>query len=98
MALDLQQERQQAHALIDLLPPAKLGAVRNLLEVMIEEEDDDEDGEELTEEDRAAIQAGLASLDKHGGVSMEEVLSDFGLTMADLEKMAAEPDTGRSLS
>lgn len=98
MALDLQQERQQAHALIDLLPPAKLGAVRNLLEVMIEEEDDDEDGEELTEEDRAAIQAGLASLDKHGGVSMEEVLSDFGLTMADFEKMAAEPDTGRSLS
>jgi hypothetical protein len=97
MALDLQQERQQAHALIDLLPPAKLGAVRNLLEAMIEEEDD-EDDEELTEEDRAAIQAGLASLDKHGGVSMEEVLSDFGLTMDDFEKMAAEPDTGRSLS
>jgi hypothetical protein len=31
MSLDLEQERQQAHALIDLLPPAKLGAVRNLL-------------------------------------------------------------------
>lgn len=99
MALDLQRERQQAHALLDLLPPAKLGAVRNLLEVMIEEGDDDrEDGEELTEQDRAAIQAGLASLDKHGGVSMEEVLADFGLTMADFEKMAAEPDTGRPLS
>jgi hypothetical protein len=98
MALDLQRERQQAHALIDLLPPAKLGAVRNLLEVMIEEEDDDEDGEELIDEDRAAIQAGLASLDKHGGVSMEEVLADFGLTMADFEKMAAESDTGRSLT
>jgi hypothetical protein len=97
MALDLQQERQQAHALIDLLPPAKLGAVRNLLEVMINEKED-EDDEELTGEDRAAIQAGLASLDKHSGVSMEEVLADFGLTMADFEKMAAEPDTGRSLS
>ena len=98
MALDLQQERQQAHALIDLLPPAKLGAVRNLLEVMIEEKDDEEDGEELTEEDRAAIQIGLASLEQNGGVPMEDVLADFGLTMADFEKMAAEPDTGRSLS
>ena len=39
MALDLQQERQQAHALIDLLPPAKLGAVRNLLEVFLDEDE-----------------------------------------------------------
>jgi hypothetical protein len=93
MALDLQQERQQAHALIDLLPPAKLGAIRNLLEVMIDEED-----EELTEQDHAAIQAGLDSLDKAGGVPMEEVLADFGLTMADFEKMATESDTGHSLS
>ena len=85
MALDLQQERQQAHALLDLLPPAKLGAVRSLLEVMI----DDQDDEELTEEDRAAIQAGLDSLDKHGAIPMEDVLADFGLTMADFEAMAA---------
>lgn len=83
MALDLQQERQQAHALLDLLPPAKLGAVRSLLEVMIDEDDD----EELTAEDRAAIQAGLDSLDKHGPVPMEDVLADFGLTMADFEKL-----------
>lgn len=89
MALDLQQERQQAHALLDLLPPAKLGAVRSLLEVMLDEDDGEE---ELTEEDRAAIQAGLDSLEKHGTVSMEEVLADFGLTMADFEKMAHEPD------
>ncbi len=42
MNLDLQQERQQAHALLDLLPPAKLGAVRTLLEVMVDEEDEEE--------------------------------------------------------
>ena len=65
---------------------------------MIEEKNDEEDGEELTEEDRAAIQIGLASLEQNGGVPMEDVLADFGLTMADFEKMAAEPDTGRSLS
>jgi hypothetical protein len=85
MILDLQQERQQAHALLDLLPPAKLGAVRSLLEVMVD------DGE-LTAVDRAAIQAGLDSLDKNGGVPMEDVLADFGLTMADFEKMANAPD------
>ena len=51
MNLDLQQQRQQAHALLDLLPPAKLGAVRTLLAVMI----DDEEDEELTEEDRRAL-------------------------------------------
>jgi hypothetical protein len=90
MALDLQKERRQAHALLDRLPPAKLGAVRTLLEVMI---DDDED--ELSEEDRAAIQAGLDSLDKNGGVPMEEVLADFGLTIADFEKMADAPDDER---
>ena len=92
MALDLQQERQQAHALLDLLPPAKLGAVRSLLEVMTDEDDE----EELTAEDRAAIQAGLDSLEKHGPVPMEDVLSDFGLTMADFEKMAATPDAKHS--
>ena len=32
MALDRQQELKQAHALLDKLPPAKLGAVRSLLE------------------------------------------------------------------
>jgi|GEM_PF-5084906 len=54
--------------------------------------DDDEDDEELTEEDRRAIQIGLDSLEKHGTVSMEAVLADFGLTMADFEKLALKPD------
>lgn len=92
MAFDLQQERQQAHALLDLLPPAKLGAVRSLLEVMINGDDD----EALTEEDRAAIQTGLDSLEKHGSISMEDVLADFGLTMADFEKLPACTGTKRS--
>jgi hypothetical protein len=88
MEPNLNQEREQAHALLDLLPPAKLGAVRSLLEVMVDEDDDGE----LTEEDRAAIQAGLDSLDKNGGIPMEEILADFGLSVADFEKMAAVPD------
>ena len=90
MSLNLQQEREQVHAMLDRLPPAKLGAVRSLLEVMI---DDDEDDEELTEEDRVAIQAGLDSLNKNGGIPMEDVLADFGLTMADFKKMADAPES-----
>lgn len=89
MVVSLHEERQQAHALLDLLPPAKLGAVRCLLEVMI----DDDDDEELTAQDRVAIQAGLDSLDRNGGVSMEDVLADFGLTMAVFEQLAVAPDS-----
>ena len=36
MSLDITEERQQAHALLDRLPADKLHAVRNLMEVMIE--------------------------------------------------------------
>jgi hypothetical protein len=89
MSLDVHEERRQAHALLDLLAPAKLSAVRSLLEVMI-----DNDDENLTEQDRAAIQAGLDSLDRNGGVPMEDVLADFGLTAAEFEKLPAGPDLG----
>ena len=89
MTLDLQQELEQAHALLNRLPPAKVGAVRSLLAVMVDEDDDDD---ELTEEDRAAIQAGVDSLKKNGGSSMEDVLADFGLTMAEFEKLVDEPE------
>jgi len=78
MALDLQQERQQAHALLELLPPAKLGAVRSLLEVLV-----DHDGEEeLTEEDRRALRASDEYFRDGGqGVSFEQVVAELGLTM-----------------
>ena len=81
MESNYQQERQQAHTLLDLLSAAKVGAVRGLLEVMVD------DDEELSEEDHAAIQVGLASLDMGCGVPMETVLTDFGLTTAEFEKM-----------
>lgn len=78
MALDLQEERNQAHALLDLLPPAKLGAVRSLLEVMI----DDGDEEELTEEDRRALRASDEYFRNGGqGIPLEQVVADLGFTM-----------------
>ena len=80
MALDLQQERQQAHALLDQLPPAKLGAVRSLLEVMI----DDDDSDLYTEENIRRFRKSQAHFVAGGqGIPMEEVLADFGLTPED---------------
>jgi hypothetical protein len=67
MALDPQQERGLVHVLLDLLPPAKLRLGRSVLQLMVDEEDD----EELMEEDRVAIRAGLDSLERHRPVSEE---------------------------
>jgi hypothetical protein len=78
VALDLQQELQQAHALLDLLSPAKLGAVRSLLEVMI----DDDEEQELTEEDRCALRASDEYFRNGGqGIRFDKVVADLGFTM-----------------
>jgi hypothetical protein len=84
MARDLTHERQEAHALLDMLPPEKLNAVRSLLEVMVEplsrslalaaiEE------EEITPETAAALDRARASLARGEGIPHEEILREFGL-------------------
>jgi len=84
MEPDLTQERREAHALLDMLPPAKLEAVRSLLEVMVEplarslalapvEE------EEITPETAAALDCARASLARGEGIPHEEILREFGL-------------------
>lgn len=79
MDLDLQQQRQQAHAWLDRLPPAKLGAVHSLLEVMV---DDDDEEDELTEEDRRALRASQEYSQNGGqGIPFEQVVADLGFTM-----------------
>ncbi len=85
MGFNLQQERQQAHALIDLLPAEKLNAVRSLLEVMVEPlsrslaaapfED-----EEITPETAGELDQARASIARGEGISHEEILREFGLT------------------
>ena len=78
MALNTRMERQQAHALLDQLPPAKLGAVRSLLEVMV----DDDDEEELTGEDRRALRASEEYFRNGGqGIPFEQVVASLGFTM-----------------
>jgi hypothetical protein len=86
MALDIDEERQQAHALLDLLPPAKLEAVRNLLEVFL-----DEDSDTLSPAEAKAIAEADAWSKHNEPIPHEQVLAEFGLSMADWEKMSREP-------
>ncbi len=84
MEANLNRERQQAHALLDMLSAEKLNVVRSLLEVMVEplarslalapiEE------EEITPETAAALDRARASLARGEGIPHEEVLREFGL-------------------
>jgi hypothetical protein len=96
MGFDSMRQRQQAHAFLNRLPADHLSAVCGLLESMLSPLDRKLalaaiDDEPVTPEDAAAIQAGVASLERDGGVPMEEVLADFGLTMADFHEMAETP-------
>jgi hypothetical protein len=85
MELNHSQERQQAHALLDMLADDKLTAVRSLLEVMVEpvarslalapvEE------EEIRPETAAALERARSSLARGEGIPHEEILREFGLT------------------
>jgi hypothetical protein len=84
MELDLSQQRQEAHLLLDVLPEEKLYAVRTLLEVLVEplsrslamaplEE------EELNADTVASIERARVSLRRGDGISHEDVRREFGL-------------------
>jgi hypothetical protein len=84
MEPNLDQERRQAHALLDALPAEKLNAVRTLLEVMVEplarslalaqvEEED------LTPDTATALDRARTSLVRGEGIPHDEILREFGL-------------------
>ena len=83
MELDLADQRQQAHRLLDMLPPEKLSVVHSLLGVLagplarslamvpIDEE--------LTDEMIARLDSAKASLNRGEGIPHQEILKEFGL-------------------
>ncbi len=80
--------RQQVHALIDQLPPMQLAAVQGLLEAMVDPvarslAHAPPDDEPLTREDSDALDRSEEWLKHNQPIPHEEVLADFGLTMAD---------------
>ena len=88
--------RSNVHTLVDQLPPVQLAAVEALLQSMLDPLSiklalAPIDDEPFTEEDRQAV-AEADEWTKHNKpIPMEEVLADFGLTMADWDSMANTP-------
>ena len=84
MESDLKQGRQQAHALLDMLPDDKLNAVRSLLEVMVEPlsrslASASVEDEEITPETSAALARARGSLARGEGIPHEDIQREFGL-------------------
>jgi len=84
MAID----RQHAHHLLDQLGPGQLAAVVHLLETMVAP---DEDGDTLSNAEREAVAEADEWLKHNEPIPHEEVLAEFGLTMADWEEMGKGP-------
>ena len=90
MSRDLTSEKQQAHELIDRLPPAQLAAVVGLLQAMLDPVSHaiataPVDDEPESDEERRVVAEAKEWLQRHPGIPFEEVLADFGLTVNDLE-------------
>ncbi|PYV27252.1 MAG: hypothetical protein DMG24_05075 [Acidobacteria bacterium] len=80
----------RAHELIERLPPSQLTAVIGLLEAMLDPvsraiAQAPLDDEPETEQEHRAVAEAKEWLQHHPGIPFEEVLSDFGLTVRDLE-------------
>jgi hypothetical protein len=80
-------DKQHAHDLLDRLAPGQFAAVVHLLETIVASE---ENG--LSDRERQAIAEADAWLANNKPIPHEEILAEFGLTMADWEKMADESE------
>jgi hypothetical protein len=87
---NLNQEREQAHALLDMLPAEKLNAVRSLLEVMVDPvsralANAPVDDEPITEEEERAIAQAREWLKHNPGIPFEQVVAELGFTMEEVK-------------
>ena len=83
MAADI----QHAHDLLNQLGPIQLAAVVHLLETMVSAEERDT----LSDAERKAVAEADEWLQHNQPIPHEEVLAEFGLTMAEWETMGREP-------
>jgi len=90
MEPNINQDRQQAHALLDMLPAEKLNVVRSLLEVMVDPvsralANAPLDDEPVTEEEERAVAQSREWLKHHPGIPLEQVVAELGFTMEEVE-------------
>lgn len=86
-------EKRQAHELIERLPAGQLSAVVGLLEAMLDPvsraiANAPVDDEPETKQERQAVAESKAWFEQHGGkgIPHEDVLADFGFAPKDLKK------------
>jgi hypothetical protein len=78
--------RNGLRQLVDRLDPGHLAVVVHLLEAFL-----DEDGDTLSPAEREVIAEADEWLKHNDPIPHEQVLAEFGLTMADWERMSREP-------
>lgn len=102
MALDLNQEREQALRLLNMLPEEKLVAVVHLLQVMSDPvarslANAPVEDEPISEEEKRSLDAAKEWLKTHEPIPHEEVLAELGLTTEDFQRMGNTPiEPGRN--
>ena len=84
------------HALVDQLQPVQLDALKGFLQSMLDPLSSKLalaplDDEPFTEEDRRAVAEADEWRKQNDPISLEDVLADFGLTLADWETMGKSP-------
>jgi hypothetical protein len=92
-AVDL---RLHAHELIERMTPWQVPAAVELLETMLDPlarslANAPYDDEPVSEEEAGQIEAASASLARGEGVSHEDILAEYGLTLEDFERMGRTP-------
>jgi hypothetical protein len=88
--------KQEAHELIDSMGPGQVSAVVGLLKVMLDPmartlANAPYDDEPVSEAEACEVAAARASFARGEGISHEELLAGFGLSMEDWERMGRTP-------
>jgi len=98
--LDLQQERQQLHLLIDHLSARQIVAVRGLLDAMLDPFEQklaaaEIDDEPLTGEERRDIEASREWFRHNEGTPFEQVVAELGFTMDEIRNYKDPEEANR---
>jgi len=88
MAID----KERAHQLLDQLGPDQLAAVVRLLENIVSADDE---ADVLSSSEAKAVAEADEWLRHNQPIPHEEILAEFGLTMADWERMGRETQEQR---
>ena len=96
MANGSADEKQHAHELIDRMAPGQVSAVVGLLEIMLDPlartlAAAPYDDEPVSQEEAREVEASKEALGRGEGVPHEKVLTEFGLSSEDFERMGGTP-------